>query len=233
MGHCKAFAVALTVAGLSSPNVFADRTVERAFSVLLNGVPAGDHVVRYGEEGDRIIVDVETHLNVRIATVPVYEFDHERREVWSGGRPLSVRAQTKNGASELTIEVRRTATGLIRAVNGREDRFDGTMHILSLWNRDILNQQSFVSVVEDKILAVRFSPCGQDTFQIDGRTVSGECYRMHGDEERLIWYDPDGQVVLVRFWRQGATIDFVRADVSRHPVSEASSTPTFPDSDDP
>jgi hypothetical protein len=44
---------------------------------------------------------------------------------------------------------------------------------------------------------------------------------MLGDEERDIWYDPDGQVARVTFLRDGAEIEYLRNEFHSAPLTAA------------
>jgi hypothetical protein len=79
----------------------------------------------------------------------------------------------------------------------------------------------FVSVVEDETLEVAFSYLGQETMTIAGQRVEVDHYRMLGDEERDIWYDPDGQVARVTFLRDGAEIEYLRNEYHSAPLATA------------
>jgi hypothetical protein len=78
-----------------------------------------------------------------------------------------------------------------------------------------------VSVVEDETLEVAFSYLGKETLTIAGRQLEMDHYRMLGDEERDIWYDPDGQVARVTFLRDGAEIEYLRNEYHSAPLATA------------
>ena len=101
--------------------------------------------------------------------------------------------------------MRANGHGLIRTVNDRTDKLDGSTKVLALWNQDTVTSPpgNFVSIVEDETLEVAFHYLGKETMTIEGRQLDVDHYQMVGDEERDIWYDADGQVARVQIHAAG------------------------------
>ena len=208
---------ALAVA-LSAPAVHASDSGEYTFTVLKDGAPVGEHRFAFERDGSRIEIEEETEIEVRFAMVPIYEFEHERREIWQDGRALSIRSRTNNNGERLDITVRPNGQGYVRTVNGRVDKFDASTAILTFWRPDLLEHHSFFSVVEDKTLQLAFEYLGQEVMKVDGQPLQVDHYRMVGDEEREFWFDPAGHVAKVEFERQGSEIEYLRNEATPRPL---------------
>ncbi len=44
--------------------------------------------------------------------------------------------------------------------------------------------------------------------KVDGQRMQVDHYRMVGDEERELWFDPEGHVAKVEFERRGSEIEY-------------------------
>ena len=183
---------------------------EYTFTVLKDGNPVGHHRVAFDREGDRIEIREETEIEVRVAMIPIYAFEHEGRQVWEDGRAIRIDAITKNNGETFDITVRANGDGYIRTVNGRVDKFAKSTEVLALWNKDTLNHHSFFSAMEDKTLQVSFEFAGREKIAIAGKKLDVEHYRMVGDEERELWYDTAGHIAKVELRRHGSEIAYVR-----------------------
>jgi hypothetical protein len=200
-------AAALVVVSLAA---LADDAGEYTFTVLKDGTPVGRHRVEFDRMGDRVEVREETEIEVRVAMIPVYSFEHETRQIWENGRAVRIDATTTDNGEELQITVRPDGEGYIRTVNGRVDRFDGSMAVLAFWNKDTLRHHAFFSAVEDKTLRASFEFAGKEKITIAGAALDVDHYRMVGDEERELWYDAAGHIAKVRLSRRGSKIEYVR-----------------------
>lgn len=83
MSHCRA----IVMVGLFSLLAFHAGAAEPPheplnFTVLRNGDVVGSHSIRFRPSGDDMDVDIETHIVVKIAIVPVYRFEHHGQEIW-------------------------------------------------------------------------------------------------------------------------------------------------------
>jgi Family of unknown function (DUF6134) len=208
------FAIAAAIL-LASPCFAAlgDDAGEYTFTVLQDGEPVGSHRFTFKREGDRIEIEEATEIEVSFAAVPVYTFEHHAHQLWQDGRAVRIDATTDDNGEKLDIKVRHSGQGYVRTVNGRVDRFDDSRVVLAFWNRDTLKHDAFFSAVEDKTLDASFRDLGTETITVAGQKLEAEHYRMVGDEERDLWFDPAGRLAKVTFRRYGAEIEYLRDQV--------------------
>jgi hypothetical protein len=207
----RAAAAALLAAPLAA---LADDAGEYTFAILKDGAPVGEHRVVFAQHDARIDIREASSIEVRLAMIPVYSFEHQARQIWENGRPLRIDATTNHNGKRLRITVRPDGRGYVRTVNGRVDRFDGSTAVLAFWNKDTLEHHAFFSAVEDKALRASFEFAGREKITIAGTALDVEHYRMVGDEERELWYDTAGQIAKVRLRRLGSEIEYVRDQIT-------------------
>jgi Domain of unknown function (DUF6134) len=212
----RSLAVATAAMLLATPSLaaFDEDAGEYTFTVLRDGDPVGRHRFTYEREGDRIEIEEATDIEIKFAMIPLYTFEHEAHQLWQDGRAVRIDATTDDNGEELDITVRDTAQGYVRTVNGRVDRFDDNTAVLAFWNKDMLGHDSFLSAVEDKTLEVSFEDLGAETITVAGQKIEAQHYRMAGDEDRDLWFDPDGHIAKVAFRRYGADIEYVRDQIT-------------------
>ena len=203
---------------LTATAALAEDAGEYTFTVLKDGAPVGEHRFAFDRDGNRIEIEEQTDIEVRLAMFPVYEFQHERREVWLNGRALAIDASTNDNGEQLDITVRPDGDGYVRTVNGRVDKFDGATEILTFWRPDLFDHHAYFSVIEDKTMDVSFEYLGKDVMKVDGERMPVDHYRMVGDEERELWFDPKGHVAKVEFVRRGSEIEYVRNEAKPRPL---------------
>jgi len=207
------------------PAAFAADAGEYTFTVLKDGRPVGRHRFAFECQGDRIEIEEATTIEVRLAMIPIYAFEHRAHQIWENGRAVLIDATTNDNGEKLDIAVRPNGEGYIRTVNGRVDTFDESTAVLAFWNQDTLRHHAFFSVVEDKVLDATFRFVGQEEIVLPGGRLDADHYRMAGDEERDLWFDRAGRVVKVAFRRHGSQLEYVR-DQIRTGECEAACTTT-------
>jgi hypothetical protein len=204
----------LVVAGLlasaAATVALAGDAGEYTFTVRKDGNPVGRHCIVFQRQGGRVEIREATEIEVRLAMIPIYRFEHEGTEVWQDGRALRIDGTTNDNGEKLDIAVRRNADGYTRRINGRVDEFDDSKQVLAFWNKDVVNHDDFFSVVEDKVIRASFEFVGPDKITVAGQELDVDHYRMVGDEERDLWFDRSGRLAKVAFSRLGSEITYLR-----------------------
>ena len=201
---------AALLATVASTAAFARDAGEYTFTVLKDGSPVGQHRIAFDREGGRVEIREATEIEVRLAMIPIYRFEHQGREIWENGRPVRIDATTNDNGEKFSIAVRRIRHGYTRMVNGRVEKFDESSNVLAFWNKDVVNHRDFFSAIDDKTLKVSFEFLGREKIAVAGRKLDVEHYRMVGDEERDLWFDQAGRIAKVEFRRLGSEIAYLR-----------------------
>jgi Domain of unknown function (DUF6134) len=213
-------AIAMALGPLAPKAWAADEGGVFTFTVTRDDAPIGTNRVAFKNDGERTELDSEMELKVSFAMVPLYHFKNRRHEIWQDDRPLMINSKTDDNGEKLDITLRPDGAGYVRTVNDRVDKLDPSTNILAIWNQSTVEDKSglFASVIEDEVLRLAFDLVGQETMKIDGRPMTVDHYRMTGQEERDIWYDPAGQVARVRFVRDGSVIEYIRNEYEARPL---------------
>jgi hypothetical protein len=195
---------------LPSGAVLAKHDGEFLFKVLRDGVEIGYHKVTLAQSNGQLEVAVAAEIEVKLAFLTLYSFKHERREVWSNGRLLGFAAKTQDGGETFDINIEHNGEGYTRNVNGRVDHLEQDRRLLAYWDMSIVDHKAFVSAQDGTILDVAFEDGGTRKLDWKGRQVETAYYRMTGDIERELWYDPSGHVLKLRMLRDGSEIVYLR-----------------------
>ncbi|MCP4329565.1 MAG: hypothetical protein GY791_14150 [Alphaproteobacteria bacterium] len=180
------------------------------YRVLRDGDQIGSHIFTISQDQDQTRVNVKTDIEVRIAFITAFRFEHERDEVWRNGSLVSIESTTNDDGDEYTIKGWATDDGFLRNVNGRTDSFDNGTGLVSFWDRDlILANNSYFSGVVDETYDVSISSPSVETLWIDERSYDAEHYRMSGDLDYDLWYDSEGSPLKISFEKRGSKIDWI------------------------
>ncbi len=182
------------------------------YTVLRNGAPIGYNrvVVTPDSASDEIALSFDSKLAVKLGFITVFSYAHQREELWRDGRLVHAAGETNVNGENTAIEVRAEDGGYVRKVNNRVEALEQDRKPLAMWDPKLLGaHDAFFSVSEDKLLDVSVDFAGRQRIPwADGEALVDH-YKMTGDEERELWYSPDGVLLRAKFRNRGSDIEFV------------------------
>ncbi|HIP77236.1 MAG TPA: hypothetical protein EYH07_02050 [Kiloniellaceae bacterium] len=186
-----------------------------AFKVMRDGAQIGHHKIRLEEIGDELHVEVDIELEVSLAFITLFRYEHTNKEVWRDGRLVSLETRTNDDGSEYWVSARSSAEGLV--VEGSGGSFVAPAEILptSYWNPATVEQDVLLDTQRGRLLEVSSKAKGAETIQTPERTVDARRFKLDGDLKADLWYAPDGEWMKIAFDVRGSTIDYV--PVGPHP----------------
>lgn len=204
---------AAQTAGALSFGALSDKRL--AFTITRNGDAIGSHTYNFVRQGDKIIVNIQTDIDFRFLSVPLYKFQHEAREVWRDDRLLRLVSSTNNNGETVALDVR--ADGDVLKVGGQagQAEIDALAVPASLWNPGVVMRGTLVDPVSGKVMTTTAADKGVETLTVAGRTIEARRYTLSGDYRRDVWYDSrSGALVRVLFeGSDGSEIEYVRRQI--------------------
>lgn len=169
------------------------------FTVLKDGDPIGHHRINVERKGDDTTVSIQTNIVVKVAYVPVYRFEHKGDEVWRNGKLVSLRSTTNDDGDKHSLFVVSQGDHLNIESDGGGSLADVGIIPASLWNPDVAAQSVLLNTLTGKQMQVTVADLGDDTVKAHGGAVKAHHFKVSGDLQREIWYDPTGTLVQVKF----------------------------------
>jgi len=141
----RAAGLALLLAGLGlAGHAQAAEPQTLTYSILMDGSPVGQEQVRVRPQGDAVTVDVNASTRVKVLFLN-FRYDHERQEVWRGGRLESMQARTDD--------------------DGKPASATGNAPPLTLWRPEVLKRPTLLSVIDAQPYAVSVQALGPETVE--------------------------------------------------------------------
>ncbi len=169
------------------------------FTVLRNGDQIGHDIISLDPQGDTLTVDVETHIVVRVAFVPVYRFEHKGSEIWRDGRLVGLISRTDDDGTKHQLAVRGEGAGLRIDCDGKTSDSGQALIPASLWNIDLVRQSVLLNTLDGTQMNVRVEDLGPEPVEARHATIQARHYRVSGGLTRELWYADDGGLVRVAF----------------------------------
>lgn len=180
-----------------------------SFRVLRDGAPIGHHKIAFEQIGDELHVDVDVELEINLAFITLFRYEHRAKEVWRGGRLISLDTSTNDDGEKYTVSARSTDEGLI--VEGADGRFIAPANILptTYWHPDTVDQNLLLDTQHGRLLSVSATPKGVDVINAAQEQLPAQRFTLDGDLDVDLWYDPTGDWMKIAFSVRGSEIDYV------------------------
>jgi Family of unknown function (DUF6134) len=184
------------------------------FVVKRDGGPIGTHRLTFhtepGPDGERLIVDIDINIVVRIASVTIYRYTVKGRETWRNGRLLALDTATDDDGTKKTVRVRATDAGLqVDATNAHYLAPPDTLPE-SYWRLDTVKHQHFIDIEDGTLVDLFSTPAGRRTITVGDKPVEMNVYHVEGDITGELGYGTDGQWMLLHFPSHGSDILYTR-----------------------
>jgi Family of unknown function (DUF6134) len=179
------------------------------FRARRNGADIGWHRLRFAEQDDRLVVDIEIELEVRFLLFPVYSYRHTNREVWGGDRLLALESRTDDNGTRHRVAARAEGERLL--VDGTAGRLELPPDTLptSYWHEATVERGEWLDTQSGRLVRSTVIAQGPEPIRARGREVRAERYALSGDLECELWYH-DGSWAKLRFAAtDGSTIDYL------------------------
>jgi hypothetical protein len=202
-------AVALLAPVLGGARAFAaPRGEVQEFAVFRNDRPIGRHSLRFSRDGDRLAVEIDIELEVRLAFITLYRYRHSNRELWEGGRFLSFASRTDDNGTRHEVKARRAGEAIL--VEGSHGLVEAPGDALptTYWHRRFLDAPVWIDTQEGALKRCRVTPTGTTQVAAAGTSVGAERYAISGDLTLDLWYAGAQWVKLEFKGSDGSTIDY-------------------------
>lgn len=183
---------------------------ERRFDILRDGDPIGTHLTRVIRTGDRLQVETDVNIVVRVLGIAAYRYELRSHEVWEGGRLISLDGETNDDGDRDVARVRRTDAGLVSEgswTGALPDRVATTTY----WTRAFFDRPIWLSTQSGMPLEVSPTRIGAREVPTPNGPVQAEAWRSEGDLPVTMFYGPNGEWLGNAFDAGGKPVQFVLA----------------------
>ena len=178
------------------------------FTAYRNGDRLGVHRVDVSGSDERLQVDIEIAFDVKLAFIPLYRYRHINRELWQGGRLISLDSETDDNGDRFRVKARAERDRLL--VDGSAGRLDlpGDTFSTSYWNEAAMGKGEWLGTQEGKLLRSTVTQKPAEAVQLPGQTQMANSYDLKGDLTCSLWYAGGRWVKLLFFTEDGSEIAY-------------------------
>jgi hypothetical protein len=172
------------------------------FTVYRDDAPIGHHIFNFRPKGDKLEVEIDVDLEIKLMFITAFKFTHVASEVWENGRLLWMESETDDDGDPYKLKVWRLGEGMLVEVNGERKLAPGDILPSNLWNRAILTEDKVLHPFMGRVLPLKVIPLGTRDIELgNDKSIPAEGFKIDGGGvfQRELWYSPDGRLVEVGF----------------------------------
>lgn len=183
------------LATIGGRSAFAGLPVPRgdrlAFRLIRHGSAIGTHEIVFRREGDTLNVDVAVDVLVKFGPIPIVRYTHRAEETWRRDQLVGLAGDTNRNGTKLRMSARWTDAGL--AVEGSGTRpyvAPPTALPTTYWNPRML-LGPMIGTQDGGLVKPVVTPQPAGPIQLaSGDAIHANHYRLSGDLDLELWYDP-------------------------------------------
>ena len=159
--------------------------------------------------GDNVNVATDIKILVKVAFVPVYRLEADRREEWRNGRLTSYSSVTRKNGDE--IKVSGKAEGDKFVLDTPSGRVNAPSDVVPMnpWSLSITKADAVIASESGKVYGAKLAGRDERTITVDGQQVATQHFQVAADTRHDLWFDQQGRLVQFATNDEGKTITFV------------------------
>lgn len=203
-------AMASAPSAMASEQVWSPQDGEALdFMVYRKGSEFGRHTVTFDVDGDKISVENDIKLEVKIGPFRAFYYKHDSNETWENGVLTRLEGETRKDGDDLSVLAEQKDGSL--QVTGTNYSGEADVNIIpsSHWNKKEVESSVILSSEGGELLDVSVEYLGEETIEAGGQEITADRYRLNSELSVDLWYDKDGRWVKCSFEARGQTIEYV------------------------
>ena len=187
----RGFLIGLGAAIVLPRMAWADGSGARRFDIVRDGSDIGVQILSVKRSGDETVAETGIQIAVKLLGITVYRYELESREVWRGGRLVSLDATCNDDGTDDFVRARTTEGGLLVDGSGHQGVIDAGAAPTSYWSPAFLTRPTWISTQTGAPLAVTCTDAGEETIATGAGPTLARRWTVAGDLDLSLFYAGD------------------------------------------
>lgn len=183
------------------------------FYAYRKGSKVGTHKVDFERDGDRLIVESDFKLKVKLLFITAYKFHFESTGIWKDGALQSMDVTVDDNGKDTKVDAYISDEDGQFYVTGRKGDFVATdwVYPTNHWNAGVIGSDVVLNTLNGALAKVEILRQGIETVETKQGSVDAERIEYTGElRDTTVWYDQAGRWVKMVFTtKSGETIEYV------------------------
>ena len=161
------------------------------FRVLRDGSAIGTHNIAFEGPPERMIVRSAIRLQVKVAFITAFRYEHDGEEIWENGRVVSIRTRTDDNGPKYEVTGAPEGDGFrIVGPGGPFTTPPDRLTSGAVWHPDFVRQTALLNVEQGGEMGLSARKLAEEPMASSGSQVMAQKYRMVTPQcGGFVWYD--------------------------------------------
>tara|TARA_B100000029_G_scaffold316368_1_gene308782 strand:+ start:23705 stop:24373 length:669 start_codon:yes stop_codon:yes gene_type:complete len=186
------------------------------FEIYRNNKKIGFHKLFFQSIEDKIIVNTEIKMVVKIGIIPVFNYIHKAEEVWINDKFIKAETSTKKNNRSFKLEAYRKENKIEIKSNKNIFVIDENSLITSYWHRNWLKKKVLFDSQHGKKRLINIEKKNFEEITTANGSIFAQKYKVTGTQDKPngkkidynIWYDEKGRWVKISFFIKKSFIEY-------------------------
>ena len=186
------------------------------FEIFRNNKKIGFHKLEFKNTGDKIVVNTQIEMIVRLGIIPVFKYFHQGEEVWIDNQLIESKTKTKKNNRNFKFEAKRKGKNIEIKSRGEIFEVSGDTLITSYWQQNWLNKNVLIDSQHGKKRLINVEKKNVEKIKNSNSSVFAQKYRVTGSQDKPngkkidyeIWYDDKDRWVKIKFYVKKSLIEY-------------------------
>lgn len=190
------------------------------YDIVRNGETVGQHRISFSREGDKLLVNSQSTIDISVLFIPAYRFQYAARSIWENGILAELEATTEDDGEKFRVKAVRRGDQL--RIEGPAGGIEapGGLGVSEHWSRSFLDTGEQLNTIKGTLDRIRVDRLPQALVPLAQGHGMANRFRVDGDIRFETWYDDSGRWLGMRFIaRDDSTIEYrcatCRADLAQ------------------
>jgi hypothetical protein len=177
------------------------------FDVYLNDKRVGQHEFTVSLADDVKQVQSDANFDYKILFFSAYRYQHSAAERWVGDCLTELDADTDANGDRTSVSGEMSESGFVINKGGASVELPDCVMTFAYWNPGFLNQTRLLNPQTGEYVDVLVEEIGDDTVEVQGRSMAATRFRVRADEVDLtLWYSDDDQWLALESIAKGGHV---------------------------
>ena len=186
------------------------------FEILRNNKKIGFYKLSFQNIEDKIVVNTQIEMIVKLGIIPIFKYFHESKEIWINNQFIEAKTTTKKNGRKFKFTAKRKGSKIEIKSRGKVFLVDGNSLITSYWHQNWFKKKVLIDSQHGKKRLINVEKKDFEKIKTSNNTIFAQRYKVIGTQNKPngkkidydIWYDDKGRWVKIKFFIKKSLIEY-------------------------
>ena len=186
------------------------------FEIYRNNKKIGFHKLTFENFENKIIINTEINIVVKLGILPIFTYFHENEETWEDNKFVKAITNTKKNKREFKLKAERQGSKIKIKSRGKTFFINDDDLITSYWHQNWFEKEILYDSQHGKKRLIKVEKKDYEKIKTSTGKIFAQKYKVTGFQDKPngkkidyeIWYDDEKRWVKIKFFIKKSLIEY-------------------------